>query len=206
MSRIDIRIAQTFLASQNPNEKSLVTLTEELVADTLTDEELVAGSSSFEELLLAVFKFRQISCSWRRRMSLLMVLLLTDKNGTLLEKTFGQSKLRQVDEETPIVTHCKRKGVTYIGRPSVWGNPYKLRNNSRLERMRVVFLFFKDCLQGGKKLSERVHDKLSRKLLGCFCIHENMNMGRNILWLKPCDMICHGQVLAWFGAVATLTS
>lgn len=73
------------------------------------------------------------------------------------------------------VVHCKREPYdVYIGRPSKWGNPWKIGVDGTRED--VIRLYERYILD-----SELIHDisDLRGKILGCYC-HP-----------KP----CHGDVL-----------
>lgn len=75
------------------------------------------------------------------------------------------------------VVHCERDPFdVYIGRPSIWGNPYVLRHES--ERAEVIRRY-REYLLGRQDLLARL-DELRGKRLGCYCAP------------KP----CHGDVLA----------
>lgn len=75
------------------------------------------------------------------------------------------------------VVHCKRERFdVYIGRPSVWGNPYVIgRDGSRAEVLRKYTAWIKRQNDLLKRLRE-----LRGKVLGCWCKPET----------------CHGDVLA----------
>lgn len=76
------------------------------------------------------------------------------------------------------VVHCKReKHDVYIGRPSVWGNPFSM--NSESERDAVVEKY-KKWLMAQPRLIERAKRELRGKVLGCWCAPRR----------------CHGDVLA----------
>ena len=74
------------------------------------------------------------------------------------------------------VVHCKKeKYDVYIGRPSKWGNPFKLED----------FKSRKDCLDAYKKWILNHH-----YLLGDLCELEGKILG---CWCKPKS--CHGDIL-----------
>lgn len=78
----------------------------------------------------------------------------------------------------PLVVHCKRsKHDVYIGRPSVWGNPFKLARES--ERATVIAQY-EEWLRNQPALVERARRELRGKVLGCWCAPRG----------------CHGDVLA----------
>lgn len=65
----------------------------------------------------------------------------------------------------------------YIGRPSKWGNPFPMRNNSPLERTRVIELY-DAYIRSRPELLVALPELLDKRL-GCFC--------------HP--LACHGDVL-----------
>jgi len=75
------------------------------------------------------------------------------------------------------VVHCKKeKHDVYIGRPSIWGNPFSIgRDGTREEVIGKYALWIEGQPDLLGKLSE-----LKGKTLGCWC--------------KP--LVCHGDVLA----------
>jgi len=75
------------------------------------------------------------------------------------------------------VVHCKREPYdVYIGRPSVWGNPYAIGNDG--DRAEVIAKFER-YLVNNPRLLARVGE-LKGKTLGCWCAPK----------------ACHGEVLA----------
>ena len=76
------------------------------------------------------------------------------------------------------VVNCKKEPYdVYIGRPSKWGNPFKIgRDGSRQE----VILKYKDMIISNTELIKQIPIELRGKTLGCWC--------------KP--DACHGDVLA----------
>lgn len=76
-----------------------------------------------------------------------------------------------------IVVNCKTdKCDVYIGRPSAWGNPFKIgRDGTRDE----VIAKYEEWIVENHKLMSRIYT-LKGKTLGCWC--------------KP--SACHGDVLA----------
>ena len=71
---------------------------------------------------------------------------------------------------------CKSSDYVYIGRPSIWGNPFSITENCR--RSESLRRFFK-YLQNHPKLVEQTLE-LSGKILGCYCA----------------PLPCHGHILA----------
>jgi len=75
------------------------------------------------------------------------------------------------------VVHCKKeKFDVYIGRPSKWGNPFPLEDES--ERLEVIEQYRRWILMQPKLLAV-ILEELEGKVLGCWCAP------------KP----CHGNVL-----------
>jgi len=75
------------------------------------------------------------------------------------------------------VVHCKKAAYdVYIGRPSKWGNPFKIgKDGTRND----VIAKYEAYIRGRKDLMEALYE-LKGKTLGCWC--------------KP--LACHGDVLA----------
>lgn len=65
------------------------------------------------------------------------------------------------------VVHCrKEKCDVYIGRPSIWGNPFVIgKDGSREEVLRK----HNELLLGSEELQERVIQELKGRVLGCWC-------------------------------------
>lgn len=78
------------------------------------------------------------------------------------------------------VVHCKKeKYDVYIGRPSPWGNPFTLKDESERENVIQKYQsWLKDQIKTGKISKERVLS-LRGKTLGCWCA----------------PRACHGDVL-----------
>jgi uncharacterized protein DUF4326 len=95
----------------------------------------------------------------------------------------NQSKM---PDNVPRVVHCKREPYdVYIGRPSKWGNPIILANNTLAER-RIVLVAYRSLVESGylgdvlgSDWREIIKKELRGKVLGCWCSP------------KP----CHGDVL-----------
>lgn len=80
-----------------------------------------------------------------------------------------------MSDETRVV-HCKKEAYdVYIGRPSVWGNPFHVgEDGTRVE----VIEKYREWVQEQPYLMDKLHT-LKGKTLGCWC--------------KP--KACHGDVL-----------
>lgn len=77
----------------------------------------------------------------------------------------------------PLVVHCKEQPYdVYIGRPSKWGNPFKIGKDG--SRQEVIAKFEKYLLSRADLMFEL--PKLRGLTLGCYC--------------APQD--CHGDVIA----------
>lgn len=75
------------------------------------------------------------------------------------------------------VVHCKREPYdVYIGRPSKWGNPFKLRHE---DARPVVLEQYRAWLMKQPTLIEAAKRELRGKVLGCWCAPK----------------ACHGDVL-----------
>ena len=76
------------------------------------------------------------------------------------------------------VVHCQYEDHdVYIGRPSKWGNPYRVGVDGTREQ---VIEKYKELLKTKPELVEAVRRELRGKVLGCWCSP------------KP----CHGDLLA----------
>ena len=89
-----------------------------------------------------------------------------------------------------VVVHCRREPFdVYIGRPSVWGNPYSHKSNTKARYLvssaEEAVLEYREWLRANPKLIERARRELRGKVLGCWC-KTKANPG------AP----CHGDVLA----------
>ncbi len=81
--------------------------------------------------------------------------------------------------KTKVVNLLKEEYDVYIGRPSIFGNPYHLKDE--LEREKIVEaykIYFYDRLQRDEEFKREVL-KLKGRVLGCYC--------------KPKK--CHGDVI-----------
>lgn len=83
-----------------------------------------------------------------------------------------------------LVVHCKRSPYdVYIGRPSIWGNPFSHRPETlakfRVENRDQAIARYEEYILGRPDLISLAKSVLRGKILGCFC--------------KP--LACHGDVL-----------
>lgn len=82
------------------------------------------------------------------------------------------------------VVHCKKEPFDiYIGRPSLWGNPYSHKSGTKaifqVSSREEAVLKYKEYLLSNPELLEKIK-QLKGKTLGCWC--------------KP--QACHGDVIA----------
>ncbi|MFY7884414.1 MAG: DUF4326 domain-containing protein [Dolichospermum sp.] len=80
-----------------------------------------------------------------------------------------------------VVNKYKSDFDVYIGRGSIWGNPFVMQNKSDEERTRVISqykVYLKDKIKSGE-ITIQMLLELDGKKLGCFC--------------KPKP--CHGDVI-----------
>lgn len=89
-----------------------------------------------------------------------------------------------------MVVHCKlSKFDVYIGRPTIWGNPFSHKSGT-LAEVKVSTAFeavarYREWLHSNPKLVALAKKKLKGKVLGCWCKTE----------ANP-NAPCHGDVLA----------
>lgn len=76
------------------------------------------------------------------------------------------------------VVHKREPHDVYIGRPTIWGNPFMLGRDGTREE--VIHLYCEWLRTQRKDLVARARRELRGKVLGCWC--------------KP--LACHGDVLA----------
>jgi hypothetical protein len=171
---------------------------DELVNEVFGDVEV--DSKQFIKIVRnELIKIFPLSCdAWYYKLSIMMILLMLG-DITLLENIFGKEKMRRLSN-VPKVNNLKQQKIQhsiYIGRPSKWGNPFPMKKES--ERQNVVLRFFKYALKK-EQYAKAIFDELNGKTLSCFCI----NYHDDILRMRPNEMKCHGQVIAWLYAVYML--
>jgi len=83
-----------------------------------------------------------------------------------------------------VVNKYKSSYDVYIGRGSIWGNPYPMQNKSPEERNRVISLYREHLLKQiqSREITLEQLKGLKGKRLGCYC--------------KP--LACHGDVISDF--------
>lgn len=65
-----------------------------------------------------------------------------------------------------MVVHCKKSNYdVYIGRPSIWGNPYEIGKDGTREE---VIKKFENYLINNKFLMNKLPE-IKNKILGCWC-------------------------------------
>ena len=78
---------------------------------------------------------------------------------------------------------------TYIGRPSVWGNPYSHKEGTlakyKVASVEEAIEKYREYLLNSPHLMEQLHT-LECKVLGCYCMPKNPIKGK---------YYCHGQIL-----------
>ena len=91
---------------------------------------------------------------------------------------------------TKLVVHCKIEPFdVYIGRPSVWGNPFSHKAGTlakyRVETVAEAITRYREWLVAQPRLVDRARKELRGKVLGCWCKTK-----------KNPEAPCHGDVLA----------
>lgn len=85
------------------------------------------------------------------------------------------------------VVHCKRDGFdVYVGRPTVWGNPFKLGEH---ESRGATIERYERWLKTQHALVARAQRELKGKILSCWCAPKG---GVD----SEAAAICHAQILA----------
>ncbi len=92
---------------------------------------------------------------------------------------------------TKLVVHCKEQPYDiYIGRPSVYGNPFshkpgtlaKYKVNTQLEAVE----YYGEWLWQQDKLLKKIREELRGKILGCWCKSR-----------RTPNAPCHGDVIVY---------
>ena len=91
------------------------------------------------------------------------------------------------------VVHCKReKYDVYIGRPSVFGNPFSHKEGTlakyKVDTVEEAIEKYREYILNSPRLLERLPE-LKGKILGCWCA------GKIPLTTEDKPFKCHGQVL-----------
>lgn len=85
----------------------------------------------------------------------------------------------------PLVVHCKREQYdVYVGRPTVWGNPYSHKEGTvarfKVETREEAIVKFEQWVRGMPGFVRFIRQELRGKTLGCWCSPD----------------ACHGEILA----------
>jgi len=72
------------------------------------------------------------------------------------------------------VVHCKKeKFDVYVGRPTIWGNPFSEKDNTlaefKVSTREEAIQKFEEWIQTQPDLIQRVKQDLKDKVLGCWC-------------------------------------
>lgn len=87
----------------------------------------------------------------------------------------GVDRALEPDSTAPRVVHCKRNSYdVYIGRPSLWGNPFEIGKDGTREE---VIEKYRDSIDNNMRLL--IKSTLQGKVLGCWCAPKG----------------CHGDIL-----------
>lgn len=81
----------------------------------------------------------------------------------------------------------------YIGRPSIWGNPFSSKKHTstkfKSSSLKNCLKMYKQHILNDKNLLNNLH-KLKGKTLGCWCVEKNWKRKNNIS-----EYLCHGEIL-----------
>lgn len=84
-------------------------------------------------------------------------------------------------KETKIVNKHKEDYDVYIGRGSIWGNPYRTGvDGTRNEVIDLYGVYLRECLDDGRISHEELLE-LEGKTLGCFCKPKKRCHGEEII-------------------------
>jgi hypothetical protein len=72
----------------------------------------------------------------------------------------------------------KPEGAVYVGRGTIWGNPYRVGVHGDAQKCCELYRFHAEC--SGSRLDEKAEERLRGRILMCFC---------------PLDRPCHADVL-----------
>jgi hypothetical protein len=90
--------------------------------------------------------------------------------------------------KTTVVNIKKQKCEVYIGRPSIFGNPYSIgQHGTRAEVIEKFKRYFYDRLKTDEEFYNAIL-KLKGKKLGCFCVKFPIDYIRE-------DKECHGEII-----------
>lgn len=85
----------------------------------------------------------------------------------------------------PLVVHCKKSPYNvYVGRPTIWGNPYSHKSGTaakfRVKTRDIAITLYEEWFMSQPELVEKAKIELRGKILSCWC--------------APLD--CHAEILA----------
>jgi hypothetical protein len=84
------------------------------------------------------------------------------------------------------VVHCKRDAYdVYVGRPSIWGNPFTVQQHGRGNAVRLHAEF----VRKNPQLIAKIKRELRGKILACWCAPKG---GVDV----EATLMCHAQTLA----------
>lgn len=67
----------------------------------------------------------------------------------------------------PLVVDVRRDGCdVYVGRPSKWGNPFKIGKHGNREDVLTAYRIY---MGANRELMEAARAELRGKILGCYC-------------------------------------
>jgi hypothetical protein len=76
----------------------------------------------------------------------------------------------------------------YIGRPSIYGNPFEIgKDGDRDMVIKLYRFYFYNRLEHDNHFKEEVL-KLKGKILGCFCVEKSID------YIRP-NKVCHGEII-----------
>lgn len=95
----------------------------------------------------------------------------------------------QVVNRNHMTVNMNDEDIVYIGRGSIWGNPFPIKNHSQEERVRVIeayrkWLWFK-MMQGD--ITKEMLKGLDGKRLACYCAPKQCHgdiIKRAVQWAK----------------------
>jgi hypothetical protein len=86
-----------------------------------------------------------------------------------------------MEKKTTVVNVRNEEYEVFIGRPSKWGNPYRIgRDGTRAE----VIEKFRAYAKRKPELMAEARKELKGKILGCFCPHWDCH---GHVWVEICD-------------------
>jgi len=83
----------------------------------------------------------------------------------------------------------------YVGRPSKWGNPFKLRRHGGRYSLRESLRLYKKWIESKPELIDelvQVYKEKGELVLDCWCVERVYSKASEIKRVK-----CHAEILAW---------